>query len=189
MITQNFIVRILCSIPVILIVIYFLPFLGFCLLIFRYLVYTNKKNSTPLILIIIGILMLVPRFLKFIFNILECDLNTIPYYNEIINSNLYNINIVSYSKNLITIGIIYLLISMIVKTIFYKASNGIKNYIKEVEEKDYEIKSKNNLIVQEKQEKLKNTIAVICPNCGADNIFTERIGRCKYCRKVIESKK
>lgn len=187
--TNNFIAKLLSSIPIILIVIYFLPFLGFCLLIFRSLIYSKKKISTSLILIIIGILLLVPKFLNFIFNILSFDINTIPYYNEIINSNIYNINIVNYSKSLIMIGIIYLLISMIFTTIFNRASSSIKNYIARSEEKDYEIKSKNNLVIQEKQEKAKNTTVVICPNCGADNIFTEKIGRCKYCRQAIESKK
>ena len=53
---NNSIIKLLCSIPVILVVLYFIPFLGVCLLICRYIVYyyDRKRISTPYYLVSIG---------------------------------------------------------------------------------------------------------------------------------------
>ena len=42
--------------------------------------------------------------------------------------------------------------------------------------------------MKEKREKAKNTHIVYCPYCGADNMLTSNVGRCKYCRRRIEYK-
>ena len=43
---NNLFIKILCSVPVILVVLYFIPFLGICLLLFRRFVYQNKTIKT-----------------------------------------------------------------------------------------------------------------------------------------------
>ena len=46
---NNLFIKILCSIPVILLFLYFIPFLGVCLILFRYFIYDNKKRiETPI---------------------------------------------------------------------------------------------------------------------------------------------
>ena len=108
---DNILIRLLCSIPVILILLYFLPFLGVCLIIFRYIVYyfDRRRIVTPYYLVSIGFIILIPKLLKFIFNKFEYSANNIPYFNKIINSELYKVDFISYSKLLITVGIIFLI--------------------------------------------------------------------------------
>lgn len=39
---------------------------------------------------------------------------------------------------------------------------------------------------RKKEERAKNTRLVKCPNCHANNILVERIGKCEYCNSYIE---
>ena len=41
--------------------------------------------------------------------------------------------------------------------------------------------------MKEKREIAKNTHVIHCPYCGADNLFTEQIGTCKFCRRKTRS--
>lgn len=185
-------VKFLCSIPVILLFIYFIPFLGICLILLRTIVYNNKTTFTSIILVVIASLILIPKGLSYIFTLMKFD-NTIPYYDNIINSDLYNIKLINYSKSLFIIGIIYFILSTILKSIFSrlksKVSNEFRNYISESQRIDAETSQKNDLIMKQKREISKNTHVINCPYCGADNMITERIGTCKFCRKKIEFKK
>lgn len=183
---DNIFLRLLTSIPIILIFLYFIPFLGICLIILRQFIYNNKKRiSTPIILIIFGILILVPIGLNLIFNLIKFDKTVIPYFNEIINSQIYTTNLIKYSKLLITTGIVLLIISFIINSIYQKLENNLKTYISNQEKKDAEISKKNDLIMKEKREKAKNTHVVHCPYCGSDNMLTEQTGTCKFCRRKI----
>lgn len=180
------ILKLLCSFPIILILLYYLPFLGICLILVRYCLYKSKKYYIfPISLSIVGLLLLIPNFIN------KLNIKGIPYLNKIISSDIY-IKIIPYSKKLITIGIIFLILSYIFKNVSTKLTeklgNGIKDYIEKEEQKDYEIRQKNDLIMQEKREKAKNTHVVKCPHCGASNMLTEPTGTCKYCRKHLEYK-
>lgn len=187
---DNILIRMLCSIPIILVLLYFLPFLGVCLIIFRYIVYYSDRRRivTPYYLVSTGIIILIPKLLKFIFNSFEYNADNIPYFNKIINSELYKVNFIDYSKRLITVGIIFLIISSIVSMIVDKAKNSIRSYIENQEKRNVEISRKNDMIMKEKREIAKNTNVVICPYCGADNMLTEKTGTCKFCRRKIEGK-
>lgn len=188
---NNKIIKILCSIPIILIVLYFVPFLGICLTLFRCFVYRNEKQyKTPIIIIVCGILLLIPKLINIILKSLKLSIK-IPYLDTIISSNIYP-KLLSYSKTLIIIGILFIILSYIFRNIFNNVKNklntGLQNYIEKEEKKDYEIRQKNDLIMQEKREKAKNTHVIKCPHCGASNILTEQTGTCKYCRKDLEYK-
>ena len=53
--SENKFFKLLCSLPVVLIVLYFIPFLGICLILFRYYVYRgNKYYKTPALLLVCG---------------------------------------------------------------------------------------------------------------------------------------
>lgn len=91
-------------------------------------------------------------------------------------------------KILIILFVIGMILSIIYRRIRNELSNLIERYITESIEKDAEISQKNDLLMKEKQEKAKNTHFVKCPHCGGDNILTESIGTCKYCRRQIEYK-
>ena len=133
---NNLLFKILSSLPIILISLYFIPFLGVCLILLRYFI--------------------------------------------------------NYSKRLICVGVIFLIISFVLNTIFDKVSSklnsGIRNYINETQRRDAEISRKNDMEIKIKQEKAKNTSYVKCPNCGSDNLLGEKYGTCKYCRSKLVNK-
>lgn len=186
---SNKFLKFLCSIPVILIFLYFIPFLGICLTLFRFYVYKNNKYySTSIILILIGALLLMPKAINLLLDLINLNV-AIPYLNDIVNADIYA-NIIKYSKLLLSFGIILLIVSIIFRNLFNKITNklssGIGSYINKIEQRDAEISRKNDMIMKEKQEKAKNTHVVNCPKCGADNIFSQKIGRCKYCRTKLE---
>lgn len=182
---NNSLFKLLCSIPVILVFLYFIPFLGICLMLFRCYIYIGRKNNLYSTLFICGILILLPKIIYNVFDLFNVDNNIINYLLQIIDSNIY-IKLINYSKLLITVSIIFLIVSFIFNNIYSNLSNKLSNYIKEEQRKDYEISKANNLIIKEKQEAAKNTHVVYCPHCGADNIISGNYGTCKFCRNSIE---
>ena len=185
---NNLLFKILASLPIILLMLYFIPFLGIILILFRFFVYSNKKISTSIYITLVGILILIPKIIYFILGIFKIDINTIPYLQDVLNSELYNINFINYSKLLICIGIIFLIISFALTAIFNKLNIGILNYISKQEKMDTKISRENDMKIKIKQEKAKNTSYVKCPYCGSDNLLSEKFGICQYCRRKIENK-
>lgn len=185
---NNLLFKILASLPIILLMLYFIPFLGIILILFRFFVYSNKKISTSIYITLVGILILIPKIIYFILGIFKIDINTIPYLQDVLNSDLYNINFINYSKLLICIGIIFLIISFALTAIFNKLNIGILNYISKQEKMDTKISRENDMKIKIKQEKAKNTSYVKCPYCGSDNLLSEKFGICQYCRRKIENK-
>lgn len=185
--SSNNILKILCSLPSILLFLYFIPFVGVCLIILRCFVYNNKKRFVSKGLIIIGILIYIPKILGDILNLIKFKIDTIPYFSEVINSDAY-IKLVDYSEFILTVGIITLIISVIFKKVFDKISRVARSYIKSNISQQQEISKQNDLEVKLRREKAKNTHVVYCPHCGGDNMLTEKVGKCKYCRRKIEFK-
>ena len=185
---NNIFLKLISSIPVILLSIYFVPFLGVCLIILRYFVYNNKKIFTPSLLIILGLLLLIPRILNELFDIIDFDSSKILYFNNIVDFSIYNIKVVGYAKTLLIIGVIFLIITLFFNSLLCKLEKFIYNYICISEEKNSDIREKNDLLMKEKRERAKNFRVVYCPKCGADNILTSNVGVCKYCRSKLEVK-
>lgn len=184
---NNMFLKILSSIPIILVASYFIPFLGICLLILRYIVYDDKrKKKTPVILTIIAFVVLIPQLLKYILAILKINIVNISYFYNIVDSKVYSVNFIKFSKFLITISVIVWILSFVFEKISNKISSGIKNYVQQDLKKDYEIRKENDLKMQEKREKAKNTHVVHCPYCGSDNMLTEQVGTCNFCRRKIQ---
>lgn len=184
--------KVLCSLPILLITLYFIPFVGVCLILFRYFVYkSNQYYKTPMLILIFGVFLLIPKGMDLLLKLFHINSVEIPYLGSVITSDFYS-KMLGYSKLLITIGIIFLILSFIFKNAFQKltskVNNGIKNYIEQDLQKDYEIRKENDLKMQEKREKAKNTHVVCCPYCGSDNMLTEQTGTCKFCRRTIEYK-
>lgn len=189
---ENKIFKILCSIPVILITLYFIPFIGVILILFRYYVYRNEKYyKTPLILLICGLLLLIPRVANSVIKILKFNVEDVPYLKVVLDSDIY-LKLLSYSRYLIIVSIIFLIISFIFRNTISKIngiiSSQISNYGSKLQEDSYKIRKENDLIMQEKRERAQNTHVVYCPYCGSDNMLTEKTGTCKFCRRKIEYK-
>lgn len=190
---DNKFIKFLCCLPIIFIFLYFLPFVGICLILLRAFVYRNKtKISTSIILIGVGIIIYIPKILDSILKLLKVDINKIPYLNDILTSDLYNKNFIEYSKYLITAGVILLIVSIIFKNIIRKVENKVdttmQSYIKESVKQDAEISKQNDMEVKIKQQKAKVSSYVKCPYCGSDNILSDKFGTCKYCRRKLENK-
>ena len=185
---NNLLFKILASLPVILLTLYFIPFFGVILILFRFFMYSNKKMSTSIFITLIGIFILIPKIINFILDIFKIDINKVPYLQDVLNSNLYNIDFINYSKLLICVGIIFLIISFVLTTLFNKLNSNILNYISKQEKRDAEISRENDMKIKIKQEKAKNTSYVKCPYCGSDNLLGEKFGICEYCRRKIENK-
>lgn len=179
--------------PSILLFLYFIPFIGICLILIRAFVYRNqRKISTPIVLIGIGIFLLCPKILEKVFDLLQMDLGKIPYLNEILTNDIYQNNLISYAKYLLISGIILLLLSLLFQTIFGKLgqllNRSLQSYMKESIKQDEKISKENDLKIKMKQEHAKNTNYVKCPYCGSDNLLNDKFGTCQYCRRKIENK-
>lgn len=181
---SNRLLKIICSLPVIVIISYFIPFLGVCLIITHFFVYNNQKDYfMPLSLIGIGILILIPKIITMI---IKKGIK-IPYLQTITNSEIYP-ELIKYSKFLISVGIIFLILASLFKNAVNKVTNFIRSYFSNRDRIASEVSQKNDLEIKIKQEKAKNTNVVICSNCGADNILAEATGICKYCRSSLDNK-
>ncbi|MBR4262582.1 MAG: hypothetical protein IKQ35_04385 [Bacilli bacterium] len=138
----------------------------------------------PITLVITGFIILIPNIINSVLKTFKLKIE-IPYLNEVINSELYP-NLIKYSKLLITLGIIFLILSYIINYILNRVGNKLKSGIDEYVEEEHKRSQENDLKMKEKQERAKNTHVVKCPHCGASNMLTEKTGVCKFCRKPIE---
>ena len=186
--TRNIFIRIITSLPIILIALFFLPVLGILLLILRFITATSKSYSTPSLFIILGLLIQVPNLLNKLSSTFKFN---VPYLDKVIDHELY-LSLTKYSILLIIVGVVLIILT----TLFTKLFSGIKNtvqdalseYVSDQVEQDREIDKENDLEMKIKQEKAKNFHVVTCPHCGATNQVTVKVAKCKYCRQDLEVK-
>ncbi len=185
------ILSILCSIPVILVALYFIPFLGIVLILFRlYYKSHEKMYILPLYMIFVAIIIFIPKAIYMMINALAIKIE-IPYLDKIIAADFYN-KLIGYGRFLVIIGVLYIILYYVFTNAFIKIKSSLNskfnNYIEKNEQRAYEIQKQNDLIMKEKQDKAKNTHFVSCPTCGSDNILYGNIGTCKHCRRTITYK-
>lgn len=181
--SENKLFKLIASMPVILLTLYFIPFVGVCLTGLRFFVYKNQKQySTSIALIVWGIICLIPKMATSVLEILKIE--NVPYVNKIVEV-ADKLNLVEFSKRLLTVGILSMIIVYIVKKIVNKIENNVGKYMREQAQMEREINEKNNLKIKEKQEAAKNTHFVKCKSCGGNNVIVGDIGKCKFCRQPI----
>ena len=189
MIRTNWFTKLISSLPVILIVLYFSRFLGVCLILFRLLVGTSRqKTATPIALAVTGVIVLIPKGLEMLFKAIKFNTKNIPYFNDIVKSEIYTVNFMKYSKALLIIAVILLIIVAIAKKIKDSVTNYLSSAVEGYTDKQIEYEKENDLKIKEKQERAKNTQVVTCKKCGGSNVITEKISKCKYCRNTIVGK-
>lgn len=186
----NKLLKVLCSLPFILVLLYFFPFGGICFLIIRYFVYPKTKILiTPIILGVVSLILFIPKIIDTI--IVKFKLSSITFIQQIIDNSIYK-DLLKFSKKLFIIAVVFLLVSLIFKKVVESANNKINEafstYIDKSQKQEREISAENDLKMKEKREKAKNTHAVICPYCGADNLIVGNSGTCSYCRRKITYK-
>ena len=180
-------IKVLLSVPVILCALYFIPFLGVILLLTRFFLFKISNYKISILLIFIGLLMLIPRGLQLLFNYISFSQNIKDLIDKIVTTDIYK-HMIGYSKLLITIGVLSILIVYILKILYRKASGTFWQYLNNQEKKHNEIIKQNDLLMKERKEQAQNTHLVTCASCGADTLLTSSVGTCKYCRRPLEYK-
>ena len=183
---NNLIIRILCSAPVILAALYFLPVLGICLIILRYIASNRDRDRLPYLLMGLGVALWIPKLAALVCRWIQVDTKTIPYLSDLNGSEIYGTSLINYSEVLLITGAVFLIMSILFKKMLQKLKEMFMQYIHSEQQKNYEIDQKNNLKIKEKQLRAKTTHIVYCPHCGASNILTEKTGICEYCHSKIE---
>ncbi len=182
---NNQFVKILCSIPVILIAAYFSRFLGVCIVIFRLIAIKDSKYTLPGTLIMMGLVLLIPKGLDMISK-------DIPYVSDIMSSDIYP-KLMTYSKFLLIFGVILFIVIYLIQNVKNKINSKIKeldnqfsNYANKQEENRKEVLKENDYKMRLRQEEVKYARSVKCPHCGQTNYIKEKVGVCSHCRTPLE---
>lgn len=191
--STNGLVKLICSLPVVLIVLYFLPALGVVMVIARYFIYSERHFfRTPVVLMLAGLILLVPRGLQLATENFNLGF-TIPYLSDILNFELYP-KLADYGQFILIVGIVVLIVSYLLKSFISGLSNNIRSmmsqYASTKQAEEVEIRKENDLKLREKEitSKQKTPHVVKCPHCGKTNSITGTVGKCKSCRSAIEYK-
>ncbi len=175
---MNNITKTILSIPIILIALYFSKFIGIILIITRLLLIKKNHIKTFIFFIILGLLIYIPQLV----NLVNGDIVA-----SVINNQYYP-DFKKYANFLIGLGIVFIVISSIVEKITRDMQMKLQSLMIGKMQQEREITKENDLKIKEKQLRAKTTNVIICENCGADNIVTEKVGVCKYCRSNLENK-
>ena len=193
----NSFMKFLLSIPIILLVLYFLPILGVIMLIARYFIYGSRHYyRAPIVLLIVALILLIPHGLELAMANFGVEL-TIPYFKEFISLGIYP-KIIEYAERIFIIGVVTLIVSAIIKTVGQKItaklssklSGALSNYFNQKEQTRREEIKLRTTEAEERIENSKKNIphTVKCPNCGKVNSITGTVGKCKSCRTPIQYK-
>lgn len=193
----NSFTKLLLSIPVILLILYFLPVLGVIMLIARYFVYGSKHYyRAPIVLLIVSLILLIPHGLELAMANFGIEL-AIPYFKEFIGLGIYP-KIIEYAERIFIIGVVTLVVSAIIKTVGEKIaaklsgklSGTLSNYFNQKEQTKREEIKLRTVEAEERIENSKKSVphVVKCPNCGKVNSITGTSGKCNSCRTPIQYK-
>ncbi len=191
--STNGLVKLICSLPVVLIVLYFLPALGVVMVIARYFIYGERHFfRTPVVLMLVGLILLAPRGLQLAIENFNLSF-TIPFLLDILNLELYP-KLADYGQFILIVGVVILIVSYLLKSFISGLSNNIRSmmsqYASTKQAEEVEIRKENDLKLREKEitSKQKTPHVVKCPHCGKTNSITGTVGKCKSCRSAIEYK-
>lgn len=190
---NNRFMKLFCSIPVILALLFFLPPLGVIVFLLRYVIYGKRHFfRAPVCIMIFALVLTIPFCLNWLINTLRLSFN-IPYLQDIINSEYYS-RLLEFARfSFITAAIVLIvtfLLRNIIEQISSKLSRLISGYYSDLQKRDEKIAKENDLKLKEKAitSKQKTPHAVKCPHCGKTNSIIGTVGKCKSCRSVIEYK-
>ncbi len=185
--------KILVSVPAIVLGTLLFPALGVLLIFLRYAISDTRKDRRGSIsLIAIGIILFIPKIILLLSEAFHFDPNVIPFFKNIITNDFYRINISNCAFALIIIGIFSLALSIIFKNLVNKFKNllvgFVQNSIEKNEETHAKIKKENDLKIKQMEYQSQNSHVVSCDNCGATNTIVGNTGVCAYCRQPISNK-
>ena len=169
----------------ILLMLYWIPFLGICLMLCRLFVYKEHKMRTAIMILMCAGVIYMPKLIGGMSNLFAISFPFSSYLQEIIVSSFY-IRLLAYAKRLVMVGIIFLILSLLGQAVGKKIGEKVKSYVHEKRVMDRENSVKNDLLIRKKQERARNTHVVFCPHCNASNILTEKTGMCQFFRSHLE---
>lgn len=187
--------KILCSLPVILLALYFIPFVGICLLMFR-LIYDaintpkyKRKSSTITYfsanIFYFGLLLILPDLVYRILKYFKINGDFLKYLDDFVNIDIY-IKLYGYGKKLLLIGVIAYIISILAKTLFDKSSSTIQKKISDKITNTYNKSTQNSAEEQrqkesEQQERLNKKLE----EYKKEKSNNEN-NKCPYCRSKVD---
>lgn len=185
------IANILFSIPIILLLLFFLPPLGVIVLLARYAVLGVRHFfRAPVTIVAIGLIIALPFGLDWLIKAVHADI-TIPFLSDIVNWEYYP-KLLDFAKFSIIVAIIVLIVTILLRNLISaisgKVSRLIGGYYSDMQKRDTAIAKENDLKLKEKaiESKQKTPHVVKCPHCGKTNSIIGTVGECKACRSAIE---
>ena len=119
--------KLISSLPIILLALYFIPFVGISLIILRYFIYNNRYFEVPKALLGIGILVFIPQISLNVIKLLK--LEEVTMLNDIVNSEVYA-SFIEYGKFLLCLGVVLIIVSVILRKVIERISFFVREYIK-----------------------------------------------------------
>ena len=182
------------SLPVIVVAMYFLPILGIILVFIRAIKYKYNRNyGFNMMLAVCGVVLLLPKLMKYLMDLIKVKTGEIPYLNEILELDIYP-KLVDLGKLLIVVGLICNLVSYFSrrlsnqKTASLKEKTTVRTLQAEAQanSKMYGINTETEK-VEPKEAELQE---FNCPYCAGLNKAYEEAINCKYCgREIMPPKK
>ena len=190
---QNFSFRIslpklICSLPVILVTLYFVPPIGIILTIARLFIYGSYRYyRVPAAIIVVALLCLVPRA----YELLQQNFGVnIPFLQFLVDFRLHPL----YQK-LTDFGrwvAIFSLIMFVVSLILGKVATAVSGALRMARMASSERSTNTNKPGLTHDNPAKHQTdqttphVVKCPDCGKANHIIGTVGTCKSCRNAIE---
>ena len=181
--------KLICSLPVLLATLYFVPPLGVILTISRYFIYGSYRYyRVPAVLLIVGCLCLAPR----LYELLQQNIgDSVPVFQPFIdfrNHQLYQ-KVTDFGRFIAIFSIIMLILSQLLKNIIGKASSALR-MLQEANSNSSNSQQNKSTLTHDnpaKHQTDQTTPHIVkCQNCGAATQIIGTVGKCKSCRKPLE---
>lgn len=177
---NNQLIKLTMSLPVILLLLYVIPFLGFVLLLIKMIINNKSKNTTLVMVFVWNVLVFLPWVLDK-FNVIDEASNIVSndIYQYLLEGNTYVLG------SGIICGLLAILYQRLANSIMSKSIKYIKDKMAEDEARDYKIKSENDMKIRQQKEVVNNTRLAECKSCGAEVLVSSKDVICPYCRQPL----
>lgn len=144
--TTNKIIKIISSIPIILILLYFVPLLGIGAIMINYCILDNKKiNKLAIVLLMVGVFAIFPQLIYDLDNIININFDINSFTEKIDELGIYNSKMISYGELLIAFGILSLIMAYFMKVTSYRFMHRFRKYLEEHGGINTEISKQNEM--------------------------------------------
>ena len=183
--------KIICSLPVLLVTLYFVPPIGILLTISRLFIYGSYRYyRVPAAILIVALLCLAPRG----YELLQQNFGEqVPVFQPFIDFRAHPLyqKLTDFGRWTAIFSLIMLIVSQLLGKVANMASQALrmarmansKNETTQANSKTRTMQKDNRSTDPSDQE---TPHVVKCPNCGKPNHIIGTVGTCKACRSAIE---